>query len=121
MRGAIAAAQRRATSHQIFKKQRENTTMPRINPLKVRHLHMALAPIMALPLLLTLVTGSLFQFAELTGQESQFFWLIQLHRGNFGVVNLSKIYPFLNALGLLTLLITGLLMWLRTRRWPRAS
>jgi hypothetical protein len=40
--------------------------------------------------------------------------LLELHRGKFGQINLDLVYPFLNALGLLTLLITGVLMWLQS-------
>ncbi|ESA33739.1 hypothetical protein N836_20155 [Leptolyngbya sp. Heron Island J] len=38
--------------------------------------------------------------------------MLDLHRGKFGIINLEFIYPILNALGLLTLVITGLLMWI---------
>ena len=65
--------------------------------------------------MLTLVTGMFYQLAALNGQGSEFLWLLALHRGQFGPVNLEGIYPFLNALGLLTLLITGSLMWWRVR------
>lgn len=84
--------------------------------LNVRRLHRLTAPIMVLPLLLTLITGTLFQFADLTGQERRFRWLLALHTGHFGVINLSGIYPFLNALGLLFLVVTGVSMWLQGRR-----
>jgi uncharacterized iron-regulated membrane protein len=84
--------------------------------LNVRRVHRFLAPIMVLPLLITLVTGVLFQMADLAGQERQFHWLLGIHKGHFGVLNLSVIYPFLNALGLLFLVVTGSTMWLRGRR-----
>lgn len=84
--------------------------------LNVRRLHRFLAPIMVLPLLLTLTTGVLFQFADLTDQERQFRWLMALHTGHFGALNLSAIYPFLNALGLLFLVVSGFSMWWQGRR-----
>ncbi len=87
-----------------------------VNFSRVRQLHRTLAPIMVLPLLLTLVTGSLYQIADLTGKEKDFDWLLDLHKGHFGSLKLEIIYPFLNALGLLTLAITGVLMWLNMRR-----
>ncbi len=83
-----------------------------INKIRLRQLHRRLAPIFILPLLVTLITGSLFQFAVLNQKGSEFLWLLDLHRGQFGRINLEVIYPFLNALGLLTLLITGIIMWL---------
>jgi len=92
------------------------------NPLRLRQLHRALVPVMVLPLLLTLTTGVLFQFAVASDRANDFIWLLDLHRGKFGQINLDFVYPFLNALGLLTLLITGVLMWLQTpnRKRPKS-
>lgn len=86
-----------------------------MNPFYFRQIHRTLAPILFLPLLITLITGSLFQIAVVTGKASEFTWLLDLHRGKFGRINLEIIYPFLNALGLLLLLLTGLLLWLQSR------
>jgi uncharacterized iron-regulated membrane protein len=81
-----------------------------------------LAPIMLLPLLLTLLTGSLYQIADLNDRGDTFSWLIEVHKGHFGSIHLEVIYPFLNALGLLLLIITGISIWLQTnRRSPRRS
>jgi hypothetical protein len=84
----------------------------------IRHLHRTLAPIMLLPLLLTLLTGTIYQIFDLLGQPGSASWLLEWHKGHFGALNLEFIYPFLNALGLLTLLVTGITMWLRMRRNP---
>lgn len=81
-----------------------------------RQLHRAFAPIMLFPLLLTLTTGLLFQVAVLNGKETDFLWLLALHRGKFGSINLESVYVFLNALGLLFLVVTGLIMWFQTGR-----
>ncbi|MEL6779568.1 MAG: PepSY domain-containing protein [Cyanobacteria bacterium J06597_16] len=88
------------------------------NQVRLRQLHRALVPFLLVPLLITLVTGTLFQMAAVSDKANDFLWLLELHRGKFGRINLEWIYPFLNALGLLTMVITGLLMWLRspTRR-----
>jgi hypothetical protein len=83
-----------------------------------RQFHRAIAPIMALPLLLTAITGSIYQIADLSGNEAE--WLLDLHKGNFGVLKLEAIYPFLNALGLLALLATGISIWLQMRRSSRS-
>ena len=85
-----------------------------IDRVRVRKLHRALVPFMVFPLLITLMTGLLFQFVVVSNRASDFLWLLELHRGKFGQINLELIYPFVNALGLLTLLVTGLLMWLQT-------
>lgn len=79
-----------------------------------RRLHFALAPMMMVPLAITALTGSLFQVAVLTGNSPDFLWLLAWHRGHFGPINLEAIYPFLNAFGMLLLIVTGVLMW-----WPR--
>lgn len=93
-----------------------------LNKARLYQLHRFLAPIMVLPILLTLITGSLFQLADLSGSEDRFQWLLAWHKGQFGILNLSTIYPFLNALGLLTMAITGIVMWFqRPRRKQRRS
>ena len=87
-----------------------------INKARLRHLHYWFAPIMFFPLLLTSITGSLFQVAVTTGKADQFMWLLEFHRGKFGRINLELIYPILNAFGVLMLVITGIIMWLQTKR-----
>lgn len=84
--------------------------------LNARRVHRFLAPVMMLPLLITLITGVLFQFADLSKQEDGFRWLLAIHKGHFGALNLSTIYPFLNASGLLFMIVTGFAIWLQGRR-----
>jgi uncharacterized iron-regulated membrane protein len=82
----------------------------------IRHLHRTLAPIMLFPLLLTVITGTIYQMVDLAGQGDAFDWLLDLHKGHFGILNLELIYPFLNALGVFVLLFTGVSLWLHMRR-----
>ncbi|MDJ1176071.1 hypothetical protein [Roseofilum capinflatum] len=86
-----------------------------MNRIYIRRLHFWLAPIMVFPILLTLITGSLFQVAVVTGKANDFLWLLEFHRGHFGRINLELIYPFLNAFGLLLLASSGILMWFQSR------
>lgn len=86
-----------------------------LNKRRLREIHRWFAPIMVLPLLLTLITGSLFQIANLTGETQQYLWLLNLHKGKFGALDLTFIYPFLNAFGVLILVVTGITMWLQMR------
>ena len=86
---------------------------------RLRQLHSTMAPLMMLPLLITLFTGMGFQIAVSLNQTSEFLWLMEWHRGKFGVINLEIIYPFLNALGLLTLVITGMVMWFQMNKRKR--
>ncbi|NEO25827.1 MAG: PepSY domain-containing protein [Kamptonema sp. SIO4C4] len=86
-----------------------------MNKIRLRRFHFFLAPIMIAPILLTLLTGSLFQVAALTGNGTEFLWLLDLHQGKFGVINLEWVYPFLNAFGLLAIATSGIAMWWQTR------
>lgn len=81
----------------------------------LRQIHRVVAPIMVLPLVLTLLSGSLYQFVLMAGQAADFRWLMNLHTGDFGVVNLRAVYPFLNALGLLVMIVSGIGLWLQAR------
>ena len=45
--------------------------------LQFRKFHRAIAPIMALPLLLTAITGSIYQITDLSGKEVK--WLLEVH------------------------------------------
>lgn len=91
----------------------------RIPQARLRQLHRQLAPIMILPVLLTLITGVLYQIVDLVGKGEDFNWLLDWHKGHFGSLNLEIIYVFLNALGLLTLAITGIWLWYSMRRKSR--
>jgi hypothetical protein len=88
----------------------------KINAAKIRELHRLIAPIMILPILLTVITGVVYQIGELGGFEDQIRWVIHWHKGNFGYIDFQKSFPFLNAIGLLFLSITGFSMWWKTRR-----
>ncbi len=81
-----------------------------------RQLHKFLAPIMILPLVLTLTTGVIYQMFDMAGKEETVKWLLALHKGHFGNLHLEGIYVVFNAIGLLTLAVTGVSMWLQTRR-----
>jgi uncharacterized iron-regulated membrane protein len=76
---------------------------------------------MVFPLFLTVMTGLLFQGAVAAEQADQFLWLLDLHRGKFGRINLETIYPFLNGLGLLSMVATGLVLWWQSRLMRRKS
>ncbi|MGB3293403.1 MAG: PepSY domain-containing protein [Phormidesmis sp.] len=83
---------------------------------KLKKAHAFVAPIVIIPLILTLVTGSIYQALELLGKADSARWLMGVHKGHFGPVNLEAVYPFLNAFGLLFMAVTGGTMWLELRR-----
>ncbi|MCC0175557.1 hypothetical protein I4641_01000 [Waterburya agarophytonicola K14] len=93
----------------------------KLNATKIRKWHRLLAPIMILPILLTVITGVIFQIGELGGFEDKLRWAIHWHKGDFGYIDFQKSFPFLNALGLLFLTFTGISMWWKSRRKPSSK
>ena len=75
--------------------------MPRPLSTRLRTLHRVLVPVAAAPLLLTAASGSLYSLLLERGIDA--FWLIKIHTGRFGPINLQPFYSVL--LGLLTLVV----------------
>ena len=80
---------------------------------QARRLHRWLVPLAAAPLLLTALSGSLY--SVLLEQGIDAFWLLKIHTGRFGWLNLVSFYP--SMLGLLTIVIkvSGLTLLLKPR------
>ncbi|TVS03973.1 MAG: hypothetical protein EA413_09755 [Cyanobium sp. PLM2.Bin73] len=90
---------------------------------RFRKLHRWVVPICAAPLLLTAATGSLYTLLLEQGIDA--FWLVKIHTGRFGPINLQPYYS--GILGILTLITIasgiGLLVSRPRRpplRWPAA-
>ena len=81
---------------------------------QARRIHRWLVPLAAAPLLITASTGSLYSL--LLERNIDAFWLLKLHTGKFGWLNLQPIYPIL--LGVLTIIVTvsGIAMFLSSPR-----
>ena len=81
---------------------------------QARRVHRWLVPLAAAPLLMTASTGSLYSL--LLERNIDAFWLLKLHTGQFGWLNLQPFYPIL--LGVLTIVVTvsGLAMLLTPSR-----
>ena len=79
-----------------------------------RKTHRFLVPIAAAPLLLTALTGSLYPIFESLDMKAD--WLMQVHTGNFGLINLQSFYSSL--LGILTIILafSGLGLLVNNRR-----
>ncbi|MGQ4650176.1 peptidase [Lyngbya aestuarii] len=74
-----------------------------------RKYHRMLAIAVCLPLILTVITGMGYTiFDEWLGQDAIAEFLMRIH--TFKILGLETIYPLLNGLGLLGLLVTGLSM-----------
>ena len=88
--------------------------MPFLPKTRWRQLHRWVVPIAAAPLLLTAATGSLYSLLLEQGIDA--FWLLKIHSGRFGPLNLQPYYSVL--LGLLTLvvIISGLAMLMSKNR-----
>lgn len=84
-----------------------------------RSVHRALVPIAAVPLLLTCLSGILFSLLEQRGLKLT--WLLSIHTGHYGPLDLSPIYPTVLGLCVLALILTGLSLWLRGQRRGRPA
>jgi hypothetical protein len=80
----------------------------------VRQLHRTVAPIVLLPLLITMTTGVIYRLSKdwFGLSRDQVHFLMTLHEGEYLGPTLEPIYVLLNGLGLLWMLITGgILIW----------
>ncbi|MFN5464610.1 MAG: hypothetical protein ACK40D_06830 [Cyanobacteriota bacterium] len=89
-------------------------TKPRALNARFRRAHRVVVPLAAAPLLLTAASGSLYSLLLEQGIDA--FWLIKIHTGRFGPINLQPYYSLL--LGALTLVVigSGLVMLLSSSR-----
>lgn len=78
--------------------------------MKARKLHRLLVPIAAVPLLLTALTGSIYSGLLEHGIDA--FWLLKIHSGRFGPLNLQPYYSVLLGLLTLVLIVSGVSLWL---------
>ena len=84
-----------------------------------RKYHRAIALVIAIPIFLIVLTGMAATFIREWGLNFGLSasWLIKLHTGE--VFHLEAIYPILNGVGLIGLLVTGLSMSGMFGRKPR--
>ncbi|MGF1937962.1 MAG: peptidase [Nostoc sp. ChiQUE02] len=74
-----------------------------------RRYHRQIAIVLCLPLFLTVLTGMSFTIAhEWLHQDELGEFILRIH--TLEILHLEKIYPLLNGLGLIGLLITGVSM-----------
>lgn len=88
--------------------------MPRALNARFRRAHRVVVPLAAAPLLLTAASGSLYSLLLEQGIDA--FWLVKIHTGRFGPINLQPYYSLL--LGVLTLvvIVSGLAMLFSSSR-----
>ncbi len=73
-----------------------------------RHYHRWLAIVFALPLFTTVITGISFPIAKSLHQRQLAGMLIHIH--TLEIFGLDEVFPTINGIGLLGLLVTGLYM-----------
>jgi hypothetical protein len=78
----------------------------------LRKLHRRLAPIIFLPLFITSLTGVAYRVANswFNAPEEVGEFLMYVHQGTFFGKELRVFYVLLNALGVIAMLATGILM-----------
>lgn len=90
-----------------------------------RQLHATVAPIVLLPLMVTVTTGVAYRLGKswLGLSRDQVHILMTIHEGEYLGQTLEPIYVLLNGLGLLWMLATGSVMvWKNLTRapwWPK--
>ncbi|NEQ46364.1 MAG: PepSY domain-containing protein [Leptolyngbya sp. SIOISBB] len=90
----------------------------------VRKLHRTVAPIVLLPLLITVTTGMIYRLSKdwLGLSRDQVHFLMTLHEGEYLGPNLEPFYVLLNGLGLLWMLGTGgVMVWQNISRSFRSK
>ena len=82
--------------------------------MNLRRVHRVIVPLAAVPLLVTSLSGSVYSC--LLDQGIDAFWLLKLHTGRFGPINLQPYYSVI--LGLLTIafIVSGVSLLLPRRR-----
>ena len=89
----------------------------------IRRLHAAVAPLVLLPLLLTVTSGMAYRLLKDWGGlgRDQVHWLMVVHEGEWLGQAAEPVYVLLNGLGLLWMLGRGSLLLVQKlqQRWQR--
>ena len=88
--------------------------MPRAISARFRRAHRLVVPIAAAPLLLTAASGSLYSVLLERGMDA--FWLLKIHTGRFGPINLQPYYSLLLGGFTLVVIASGVAMLISGKR-----
>ena len=88
--------------------------MPRALNARFRRAHRLVVPLAAAPLLLTAASGSLYSLLLEQGIDA--FWLVKIHTGRFGPINLQPYYSLLLGVLPLVVIVSGIAMLLSSSR-----
>ena len=70
-----------------------------------RKIHRKITAISAIPLLITIVSGTIYSIIQPLGIDA--FWLIKWHTGNFGIINLQPFYSIFLGIASILSIISG--------------
>ena len=70
-----------------------------------RKIHRKVAALSAIPLLITLISGTAYSILQPLGVDA--FWLIKLHTGNFGILNLQPFYSIFLGISSIISVLSG--------------
>ena len=73
--------------------------------LSKRKIHRKVAAISAIPLLITIISGTIYSILQPLGVDA--FWLIKWHTGNFSIINLQPFYSIFLGIASIISIITG--------------
>ena len=71
-----------------------------------RKFHRKITAISAIPLLITILSGTIYSILQPLGVDS--FWLIKWHTGNFGIINLQPFYSIFLGIASIISVISGI-------------
>ena len=71
-----------------------------------RKIHRKVAALSAIPLLITLISGTAYSILQPLGVDA--FWLIKWHTGNFGFFNLQPFYSIFPGISSIISVISGI-------------
>ena len=71
-----------------------------------RKFHRKITAISAIPLLITIVSGTINSILQPLGIDA--FWLIKWHTGNFGIINFQPFYSIFLGIASIISIISGL-------------
>ena len=71
-----------------------------------RKIHRKITAISAIPLLVTIVSGTIYSILQPLGVDA--FWLIKWHTGNFGIINLQPFYSIFLGFASIISVISGI-------------
>ena len=71
-----------------------------------RKIHRKITALTSIPLLITIFSGTIYSILQPLGVDA--FWLIKLHTGNIGIINLQPFYSIFLGIASIISIISGI-------------